>query len=217
MSPMSDRFEAEALLRAAASGQIPSKGDLLVRGEDGWFFGSTAGASNPEDPTDPGEDPGGGGLFSFQQLTDNIFDFQVPESAVTQHEQALVIRAIQITPGFFGGIEPYTFASPVRKKLVTITAADTPYVVSGVLPDWHINVDVSLGSVEVLIPDALLHNSLGFTDQLHFKLIGTSPLETKVTLTPFGSQLIDDAEQAIIRSRNRSFTLVSDGSNWWIQ
>ncbi len=40
---MITRFEAEALLRAAASGAIPLVGDILVRTEDGWIFSSTEG------------------------------------------------------------------------------------------------------------------------------------------------------------------------------
>jgi hypothetical protein len=35
---VSDRFTAEEILRAAASGQIPAEGQFLVRGADGWLF-----------------------------------------------------------------------------------------------------------------------------------------------------------------------------------
>ncbi|KKN88085.1 hypothetical protein LCGC14_0251570 [marine sediment metagenome] len=39
---MTSRFDAEEVLRAAASGAIPAEGETLIRGEDGWQFGSPA-------------------------------------------------------------------------------------------------------------------------------------------------------------------------------
>ncbi len=39
---MTDRFVAEEILRAAASGAIPAEGQTLVRGESGWLFGEPA-------------------------------------------------------------------------------------------------------------------------------------------------------------------------------
>ena len=219
---MSERFDAEAILRHAASGQIPRLGDLLVRGVDGWFFGAVSEAIPPTEPGDPGggAPPGGGGAASFVQLVDNILDNQATESSVKQHEAALEIGAIQVFPGIFGTSTflpngPYTFPEQMRRVLRTITAADTPYAVTD--RDWHINVNISLGSVEVQLPTAITRGVPGFTDQLHFKLIGESALETQVTLLPATGELIDDAESAIIRSRNRCFTLVSDSLNWWIQ
>ncbi len=109
-----------------------------------------------------------------------------------------------------------TLENQVRRGIRTITAADTPYTL--VETDWHLNVDISLGSVEVLIPDAAAHFAGGFTDQLHFKIIGSGFMEPFVTLTPsVGGQLIDGFESAILRRNNLSFTLVSDGTGWWIQ
>ena len=35
---MSERFAAEAILRAAASGAFPNVGDFLIRAQDGWIF-----------------------------------------------------------------------------------------------------------------------------------------------------------------------------------
>jgi len=109
-----------------------------------------------------------------------------------------------------------TLEDQVRRGIRTITAADTPYTL--VETDWHLNVDISLGSVEVLIPDAAAHFAAGFTDQLHFKIIGSGFMEPFVTLTPsVMGQLIDGFEEAILRRNNLSFTLVSDGTGWWIQ
>ena len=109
-----------------------------------------------------------------------------------------------------------TLEDQVRRGIRTITAADTPYTL--VETDWHLNVDISLGSVEVLIPDAAAHFAGGFTDQLHFKIIGAGFTEPFVTLTPLvGGQLIDGFDSAILRRNNLSFTLVSDGTGWWIQ
>ncbi len=215
---MSERFDAEALLRAAASGQIPGLGDLLVRGEDGWFFGTVAEASPPSEPGAPGGSEPGGGAASFVQLVDNILDVQATESSVKQHEASLDIGASQVFEGIFGIATPfpggtYTFPQQMRRRLRTITAADTPYAVA--LDDWHLNVNISLGSVELLLPTAISRGIPGFTDQLHVKRIGVG--ESIVTLTPDGSELIDDSTSAIIRARNRSFTLVSDAANWWIQ
>jgi len=109
-----------------------------------------------------------------------------------------------------------TLRDQVRRGIRTITAADTPYTLVGT--DWHLNVDISLGSVEVLIPDAAAHFAAGFTDQLHFKIIGSGFMEPFVTLTPsVPGQLIDGFEEAILRRNNLSFTLVTDGTGWWIQ
>ena len=91
---MSDRFDAEAILRAAASGAIPSDGDLLVRGPDGWFFGAVGA---PSDPTDPGGGAPGGGGNSFTDLVDTALDFQINESSITQHEAALSLLFTQLT------------------------------------------------------------------------------------------------------------------------
>lgn len=215
---MSERFEAEALLRAAASGQIPSDGDLLVRGPDGWFFGSIGAPSDPEDPGDGGGGGGGGGAASFVQLSDNILDVQATESSVKQHEASLDIGASQVFNGIFGSATPfpggtYTFPQQMRRRLRTLTAADTTYIVA--LDDWHLNVDISLGSVDIQLPSAITRGIPGFTDQLHVKKIGEG--DGIVTLLPAAGEFIDDAVSAIIRSRNRSFTLVSDAVNWWIQ
>jgi hypothetical protein len=216
----SERFLAEEILRQAASGQIPSEGDLLVRGPNGWFFGSVGAPSNPEDPIGqlPAPGGGGGGGNSFVDLVDNILDVQATESSVKQHEAALDIGAIQVFGGVFGIGTPfpdlvYTFPNQMRRALRTITAADTPYTVTD--GDWHINVNISLGSVEVLLPTAISRGIPGFTDQLHVKRIGEG--DGIVTLLPSTGEFIDDADSAIIRSRNRSFTLVSDAANWWIQ
>ena len=109
-----------------------------------------------------------------------------------------------------------TLEDQVRRGIRTITAADTPYTL--VETDWHLNVDISLGSVEVLVPDAAAHSSGGFTDQLHFKIIGSGFGDPFVTLTPsVPGQLIDTFEAAIMRRNNLSFTLVSDGAGWFIQ
>ena len=125
--------------------------------------------------------------------------------------QAAVV--MESTLGVFG---VSTLRDQVRRGIRTITAADTPYTL--VETDWHLNVDISLGSVEVLIPDAAAHFAGGFTDQLHFKIIGAGFMEPFVTLTPsVEGQLIDGFEEAILRRNNLSFTLVSDGTGWWIQ
>jgi len=214
---VSERFDAEAILRAAASGQIPSDGDLLVRGPDGWFFGRVGAPSSPEEPGDGGGG-GGGGAVTFSDIAGVAFNRQITESAVKQHEGALDIGALQVFGGIFGSGTPfpdltYTFPNLMRRALRTITAADTTYtVVNG---DWHINVDISLGSVDIQLPSAITRGIPGFTDQLHIKKIGEG--DGIVTLLPATGEFIDDATSAIIRSRNRSFTLVSDAANWWIQ
>lgn len=137
---------------------------------------------------------------------------------MTQHEGALDIGANQVFGGIFGIATPfpdlvYTFPNQMRRGLRTITAADTTYTV--VDADWHINVNISLGSVEIQLPTAISRGIPGSTDQLHIKRIGVG--EGIVTLLPAAGELIDDATSAIIRARNRCFTLVSDASSWWIQ
>jgi len=223
----SERFLAEEILRQAASGAIPSDGDLLVRGPNGWFFGRVGDPSpQPPNVTPPaagapgaGAPPGGGGgSITFADIIGVAFARQIVESSVTQHEGALEIGANQVFGGFFGAVTAfpdlvYTFANQMRRALRTITAADTPY--TAVDGDWHINVNISLGSVDVQLPTAISRAIPGFTDQLHIKKIGEG--EGTVTLIPAPGELIDDSTSAIIRARNRCFTLVSDSQSWWIQ
>jgi len=42
---MSTRFEAERILRDAASGAFPAEGDTLLRTADGWIFSNAAGTT----------------------------------------------------------------------------------------------------------------------------------------------------------------------------
>ena len=165
----STRFAAEELLRAAASGGIPSDGDLLVRGPDGWFFGRV-GAPSPQPPDvvpppagapGAGAPPGGGGggSISFADLVGVAFARQIVESSVTQHEGALDIGANQVFGGIFGIATPfpdlvYTFPNQMRRGLRTITAAATTYAV--VDADWHINANISLDSLDWIFQ--ILHN-----------------------------------------------------------
>jgi hypothetical protein len=131
--------------------------------------------------------------------------------------QALAtFQAAVVMESTLGVVGITTLENQTRRGIRTLTAADSPYTL--VATDWHLNVDISLGSVEVLIPDAVAHFAAGFTDQLHFKIIGEGFGDPFVTLTPsVPGQLIDTFEAAIMRRSKLSFTLVSDGSDWWIQ
>lgn len=99
---MSDRFEAEAIIRAAASGAIPAPGDVLLRVQDGWVFANLETGV----PSGGGGGGGGGGSVSFAQVIGTIFAAQVPESVVTQHEGALAISFTQLTDQIAAGQVP---------------------------------------------------------------------------------------------------------------
>jgi len=102
----------------------------------------------------------------------------------------------------------------LRRGITTVTGSMTPYTWAET--DWHVNADTSVLDVEVQVPDAALHYLSGFTDQIHVKNIGNG--SRKLTLTPaVGGQLIDGHSCVIVRESMKSLTLVTDGSNWWIQ
>lgn len=109
---MSERFQAEALLRAAASGAIPEPGDTLVRTERGWVFAAPTGVI-PPGSIGPAQITS----LPFTKLTGVIADGQVPESAVTQHEAALSIGFAQLTGQIADGQVP---ASAVQQHLTEV-------------------------------------------------------------------------------------------------
>lgn len=99
---MTDRFVAEEILRAAASGAIPSTGMALIRDDDGWRFQQVSEAvSEGPDPLSFSDISGFLGInqitlsavkqfeadldIAFTQLTGKIANGQVPASAVTQY------------------------------------------------------------------------------------------------------------------------------------
>jgi hypothetical protein len=88
---MSDRFSAEALIRAAASGAIPAPGDVLLRVEIGWIF-SRLDASLLEGEIDPDQID----TLPFTKITGVILAGQVPLGVVKQHEAALEIAFTQL-------------------------------------------------------------------------------------------------------------------------
>lgn len=98
---MADRFEAEAILRTAASGQIPSVGDVLIRTESGWIFGKVS-IGVLEGIVDPDQISS----LPFTKITGVILPGQVPEAVVTQHEGALQISFTQMTDEIFDAQVP---------------------------------------------------------------------------------------------------------------
>lgn len=79
---MSSRFEAEQIIRAAASDAIPNEGDVLLRTNTGWRFA-------PPTESSAGTD--------FTDLTGQIGDTQVTLSSVKQFEAFLAIAFTQLT------------------------------------------------------------------------------------------------------------------------
>jgi len=99
---MTDRFDAEELLRAAASGDIPETGEALVRDDDGWVFKQVSEAVTEGGTPLTFEDIAGflginqiklGAVkqfeadldIAFTQMVGQIANGQVPASAVTQY------------------------------------------------------------------------------------------------------------------------------------
>ena len=77
---MSKRFDAEQLIRDAASGDFPDEGNVLIRGADGWFFG------NLEDVGEGGNGDGGGGL-TFDDISGILDDrFKLPSQIAYEDE-----------------------------------------------------------------------------------------------------------------------------------
>lgn len=189
---------------------------------------------------------GGGGVVTFEQIVGQILASQVPLSVVAQHQYNLCINALQIKPGTFGagascnpsGTGDYGFprdlaigqdlavardlsvaedadvVEQLRRGQSTVTAIQSPY--TWLSSDWHINADTTAGEVIVQIPDAAVHHVGGRTDQIHVKKIGTNAKPVRLQPAVAG-QLIDRCSEAIIRQPMRSYTLVSDGNDWWIQ
>lgn len=191
-----NRFEAEAILRAAASGSIPAVGDVLIRIQDGWIFGkpSSSGSGGPITPDQITSLP-------FSKITGIASRGQLP-AEIAYEDEINVFLLIN------------TFQSQVRRGIRTIFSTDSPYIWQS--SDWHLNVNTDGGQVRVMIPEAGFHFSNGFTDQLHIKKIGST--RNPVILSPETlGQKIDGYSEAVIRESNRSFTLVSDGTGWWIQ
>lgn len=100
---MTTRFEAEEIIRAAASGAIPAPGDVLLRVQDGWVFAQLSEGA-------PGNGGGGGGAgpVRFIDLIGVIFPAQVPVGVVTQHEGALSISFNQMTDQILDSQVPFT-------------------------------------------------------------------------------------------------------------
>lgn len=98
---MSTRFEAEAILRAAASGDFPSPGDTLIRTQNGWIFGKVS-IGEFEGEIDPDQISS----LPFTKITGFIATGQVPEGVVTQHEDALSISFEQMTDQVLAGQVP---------------------------------------------------------------------------------------------------------------
>ncbi|MGD9631361.1 MAG: hypothetical protein AB7V18_19150 [Pyrinomonadaceae bacterium] len=190
------RFEAEAILRAAASGAIPQVGDTLIRVQNGWVFaqGGGAGSDEPLGPEDITSLP-------FSKITGVASRGQLPAEIAYEDEQ-----------NFFSQLNQ--FSGQVRRGMRTVTIVDSP--VFWFPSDWHMNVNTDLGPVTVQVPDATAHGIIGFTNQIHIKHVGRTSLP--VYLTPIVSgQKIDGSLSAVIREPNRCFSLISDSANWWIQ
>lgn len=193
---MSDRFAAEALIRAAASGAIPATGEVLIRTDNGWVFGFLD-FEAIEGELDPGQIE----TVPFTKVTGVAIRGQLPPEIAYEDEVNIFVLS-------------NSFQGQVRRGIRSINILDSPYVWQS--DDWHLNVDASEGRVIVQVPDAADHFDAGFTDQLHFKKIGVGPFAIELVPAVFG-QMIDGFTDAFIRQVNRSFTLVSDGSDWWIQ
>lgn len=189
------RFEAEAILRAAASGAIPAVGDTLIRVQDGWVFAQ--GAGGDDDLITPDEIAS----LPFSKITGVASRGQLPPEIAYEDEFNLFNQINQ-------------FSNQVRRGLRTVTVIDSPVIW---LPsDWHLNVNTDLGPVTVLVPDAVAHGIPGASDQIHIKHVGRS--RTPVYLEPSVlGQEIDGYSRVIISESNRCFSLVSDSANWWIQ
>ncbi|KKM19694.1 hypothetical protein LCGC14_1653000 [marine sediment metagenome] len=105
---MSSRFEAEEILRAAASGAFPAEGHVLLRDADGWKFSPVeelevqVSLDQIDEPIDDrgllpsaiayeDEDNTFVGTNAFVGVT------SVPVDTVTDHEAALAIAFAQLT------------------------------------------------------------------------------------------------------------------------
>lgn len=193
---MSELFTAEALIRAAASGAIPATGEVLIRTDTGWVFG-LLNFESIEGELDPDQID----TVPFTKVSGIAARGQLPAEIAYEDEVNIFVLS-------------NTFQGQIRRGIRTISSIASPYVWQE--DDWHLNVDASGGRVIVQVPDAADHFDVGFTDQLHFKKIGSGSAALELVPVVKG-QLIDGFADVIIRQVNRSFTLVSDGTNWWVQ
>lgn len=98
---MNTRFEAEALIRAAASGAIPAPGEVLLRTENGWIFSKVT-VADFEGEIDPDQISS----LPFTKITGVIANSQVPLGPVKQHEGDLDISFNQMTDQILAGQVP---------------------------------------------------------------------------------------------------------------
>lgn len=99
---MTTRFEAEEILRAAASFDIPSPGETLIRTEDGWIFGTIDASTLPPASIGPDQITS----LPFTKITGQIANGQVPLSAVQQYQAQLLIAFSQLTGQIADGQVP---------------------------------------------------------------------------------------------------------------
>jgi hypothetical protein len=98
----------------------------------------------------------------------------------------------------------------VIRKIKTLTVADTPYQV---LPsDSVLLVDTTLGNVDVNLESAA---TAGVGRELAIKKIDSSSNLTSIFPTNTGNT-IDGVTQVDIINQNDTFSIVSNGSNWFI-
>ncbi len=92
---MTERFDAEEILRAAASGAIPATGVALVRADDGWVFKQVSEAATE-----------GGTPLAFSDISGFLGINQITLAAVQQFESDLNIAFIQLTGQIANGQVP---------------------------------------------------------------------------------------------------------------
>lgn len=89
----------------------------------------------------------------------------------------------------------------------TITAANSPYTVNG---DSVLICNCTNGNITLNLPDATTCPGRIY----HIKKIDSTG--SHVTIDAYSTQTIDGVLTKVIKTQYASFTLVSDGSNWFI-
>lgn len=75
--------------------------------------------------------------------------------------------------------------------------------------DCVIIADTTSNSITLNLPTAVGNGGRSF-------MIKKTALANTVTITPFGSEKIDNGVSLLITSLYGSYSLISDGANWWI-
>jgi hypothetical protein len=149
------------------------------------------------DPVEPTEDCCRRYGYFWNPL--NSFCYSIPSSGTKNLLQG---KTNVLAPKFFG--DNVKFTTPIERPIKIVS---TDYAVTR--NDNYILTQDMSADITLYVPNATQYRGQSIT----FKNIDST---YGVTLQPYGMQKIDDALTYVMNATNSAVTLVSDGSNWYI-